>query len=116
MQIMNTVPNCTELFAVCADALSFWKQLIDYLITGVREVRIIFPWICGIRKNGPIFLVAFTAHHTAPVRYVVTLHDLTRVWEFLYSQESKLSSTGKQNNHGIIFLHYASHKATSYKM
>jgi len=32
------------------------------------------------------------------------------------SQDSKLSSTGKQNKHGIIFHHYASNKATSYKM
>jgi hypothetical protein len=44
------------------------------------------------------------------------LHELTEVWEFMYSQESKLSSTGKQSTYGIIFQHYASHKATSYKM
>jgi hypothetical protein len=115
---MNKLQICTEIFAVLADALSCWKRHILYrnwrgVKHDVRKCVIYFHEFVVSEKIGPVILVAITAHHTPPIKYVMILRGLTGVWELMYSQESKPSSTGKQNKHGIIFLHHTSHKATS---
>jgi hypothetical protein len=87
---MNTLQKCTEMFAVWADVLSCWKRhRLSHkwrdVKHDVRKCVVYFREFVVSEKMSPVILAAITAHHTPSIKYVITLHWLTGVWEFMYS-------------------------------